>query len=176
MAAPEEAFAQVFQHWAPHADWADFDRGRVTPDVLAQRIALRSGLPLPAVQSLIAGVVHHLQPMPQSLALIEQVRAAGHRLAVLSNMPSGYADHLERTHACFALFEHRAWSGRLGLMKPEPAMFDHLQTTLGTAPEDIVFLDDHLGNVEAARALGWQACHFQHAAQAEAELRALGWL
>ena len=39
-----------------------------------------------------------------------------------------------------------------------------------------MFLDDHEPNVLAARAAGWKALRFEHAAQAEAGLRSAGWL
>jgi putative hydrolase of the HAD superfamily len=172
----QAAFSQVFEHWGP-GDWRDFDLGRVEPDALADRIAARTGFARSAVAALIAAVPHHLQPTPEGVALIERVRAAGHRLALLSNMPAPYADHLEASHACFALFEQRAWSGRIGLAKPERAIFDHLQTMLGVSDAtQLLFIDDHEGNVDAARGLGWQALHFRSSAQAEADLRALGFL
>jgi putative hydrolase of the HAD superfamily len=168
------AFSQVFEHWGP-GDWRDFDLGRVEPGVLADRIAARTGFARPAVAALIAAVPHHLQPTPEGVALVERVRAAGHRLALLSNMPAPYAHHLETTNACFAPFEQRAWSGRIGLAKPERAIFDHLQGALGVdEAASLLFIDDHQGNVEAAQRLGWQALHFRSAAQAEADLRALG--
>jgi putative hydrolase of the HAD superfamily len=165
MAPPEVALAQVFQGWAAGSDWGEFDLGRIGPDALAARLAARTGYPTEAVRALIAAVPHHLQPMPESVALIERLHAAGHRLALLSNMPPPYADHLEATHACFARFEQRAWSGRLGVMKPDRAIFDHLQAALESAADDLVFIDDHRGNVDAARALGWRALHFTGAAQ-----------
>lgn len=176
MAAPEVAFAQVFQGWAPGADWGEFDLGRVEAGALAVRIAARTGYPAEALAALIAAVPQHLQPMPESVALIERVRAAGHRLALLSNMPRPFADHLETTHDCFGWFEHRAWSGRLGLMKPERPIFDHLRDALALDLAHAIFIDDHLANVEAARTLGWQALQFRDAAQCETELTVLGWL
>ncbi|HET9976715.1 MAG TPA: HAD family phosphatase [Burkholderiaceae bacterium] len=176
MAAPETAFAQVFQGWAPGADWGEFDLGRIEPDALAARIAARTGYPLAALAALIAAVPQHLQPMPESVALIERVRAAGHRLALLSNMPRPYADHLEVAHDCFGWFEHRAWSGRLGVMKPGRAIFDHVAAELAIDPREAVFIDDHAGNIEAASALGWSAVRFEHAAQCERDLRERGFL
>jgi putative hydrolase of the HAD superfamily len=173
---PHEAHAQVFQSWAPGADWLEFDRGTVEPDVLAERIARRTGYPRAAIESLIGAIGAHLQPMPDSVALIERVRAAGHRLGLLSNMPRPYADHLETAHDCFGWFDHRAWSGRLGLVKPDRAFFDHLLARLDVAPSQAVFIDDHIGHVEAARSYGWSAVLFQSAAQAEHDLRALGFV
>jgi putative hydrolase of the HAD superfamily len=174
-ADPQAAFSQVFEHWGP-GDWRDFDLGRVEPEVLADRIAARTGFVRSAVAALIAAVPHHLQPTPEGVALIERVRAAGHRLALLSNMPAPYAAHLEATHACFASFEQRAWSGRLGVAKPERAIFDHLLRALAARGDELLFIDDHLGNVEAARACGWRGLHFENAAQTESSLRSTGWL
>jgi putative hydrolase of the HAD superfamily len=177
MAAPDEAMRQVFQGWASGADWLDFDLGHVEPDALAERIAARTGYPRSALAALIAAVPRHLQPMPESVALIERVRAAGHRLALLSNMPRPYADHLEGAHECFGWFDQRVWSGRIGLAKPARAIFEHLRTALALDGLDqAVFIDDHAGNIDAARAFGWPGLHFADAAQCERELTSRGFL
>jgi putative hydrolase of the HAD superfamily len=176
MVSADEAHAQVFQSWAPGADWLEFDRGTVEPDALAERIARRTGYPRAAIESLIGAIGAHLEPMPHSVALIARVRAAGHQLGLLSNMPRPYADHLEAKHDCFGWFDHCAWSGRLGLIKPDRAFFDHVLDKLAATPSQAVFIDDSIGHVEAARRYGWSAVHFQNAAQAEHDLRALGFL
>ncbi len=168
--------AGVFQSHTPDADWAQFDRGQVEPDALAERIAARTGYPVQALSTLIAAIPQHLQPMPASVALLERVRAAGHRLTLLSNMPAAYADHLEARHACFGWFEAGVFSGRVGLMKPERAMFEHAREALALDLEQTLFIDDHAANIEAARTQGWQALRFESAAQCEAELRRDGWL
>ncbi len=174
MVAADEAYAQVFQSWAPGADWLAFDRGAVEPDALAERIAMRTGYARANIESLIGAIGAHLEPMPDSVALIARVRAAGHPLGLLSNMPRPYADHLEAAHECFGWFDHRAWSGRLGLVKPDRAFFDHVLEQLAVEPAQAVFIDDSIGHVEAARRYGWGAVHFQSAAQAEQDLHALG--
>jgi HAD superfamily hydrolase (TIGR01509 family) len=66
------------------------------------------------------------------------------------------------------------FSSRVGLCKPEPAIFELALQRFGLAPADAVFLDDHAANVHAARALGLPTIHFSDAAQAGAELCALG--
>ena len=156
--------AQVTQSFAVEGDWAAFDCGRIEADELAARIAQRTPLPLPQVRTLIDAIPEHLQPMPEMVALLGRLGAAGRRLALLSNMPRPYADHLERQHRCFDAFEHRAWSGRLGVMKPQREIYDHVRERLGVDhASQLLFVDDHAGNVDAARALGWQALHFTSA-------------
>jgi putative hydrolase of the HAD superfamily len=173
----DEAFVKVFERWAIGSDWREFDLGRIEPEALAERISHRTGYARDAIAALIAAVPAHLAPMADSVALIERVRTAGHRLALLSNMPAPYAAHLEAAHDCFGWFEHRAWSGRLGAAKPERGIFDHVQAALSAEdPSRLLFIDDHTGNIDAARRLGWNALHFRSSAQVEDELRALGWL
>jgi HAD superfamily hydrolase (TIGR01509 family) len=166
----------VFQGLGPETDWALFDRGRIEPAALAARIAARTGYPAADLLTLIAAVPAHLTPMAESVALLERARAAGHRLALLSNMPRPYADHLEACHACFGWFDARVFSGRVGLVKPERAMFDLARDSFALDLDDALFIDDHPANIAAAQALGWQALHFEDAARCDADLRRLGWL
>jgi len=168
--------AAIFQGLTPGGDWAEFDRGRIEPDALAERIAARTGVAVQGIQALIAAIPGHIQPIPASVALLERARSAGHRLTLLSNMPRPYADHLEAEHGCFSWFEAGVFSGRVGLMKPERAMFDHAREALALDLEQALFIDDHPANIDAARALGWQALLFENAMQCEAALRRDGWL
>jgi len=168
--------AAIFQSLGPDADWAQFDLGRIEPEALAVRIAARTGFPLEGLRALIAAIPDHLQPLPASVALLERVRDAGHRLALLSNMPLPFAEHLEDRHVCFAWFDARVFSGRVGLIKPERAMFDHAREALALDLDHALFIDDHAGNIAAARAFGWQALQFADAAQCEDDLRRTGWL
>lgn len=166
----------IFQGFALDSDWADFDRGVVAPAALAARLAARTGYPLPAMQALIDAIPDHLVPMPESLDLLARLRAAGHRLTLLSNMPPPYIDHLLARHACFADFDAGVFSGHIGLIKPEPAMFDHARQALALDLQHTLFIDDNPANTGAAQALGWQALHFENAAQCEAVLRRDGWV
>jgi putative hydrolase of the HAD superfamily len=166
---------QVFQGYG--GDWADYDRGTVAVPELVARIAARTGLAPAEVQAVVDGVPEELRPLPDSVALIERLRAAGHRLHYLSNMPAPCADVLERREAAlFAHFDGGVFSGRVQRVKPEPAIYALAAGRFGAAPDELVFLDDHEPNVVAARAAGWQGVHFRDAAQAEAALRSAGWL
>ena len=168
--------AAVFQTFGVNADWSLFDRGQIEPEALAERIAARTGYPLQGLRALIEAIPEHIVPMPASVALLKRVRAAGHRLALLSNMPLPFAAHLEAQHECFAWFDVRVFSARIGHIKPERAIFDHARHALALDLDNALFIDDHAGNIEAARGFGWQALRFEDAAQCENDLRRGGWL
>ena len=165
--------SQIFQ--AYEGDWQHFDRGTVEPPELARRIAARTGLTEDEVHAVIAGCADELQPLPDTVAWLRRLQAQGRPLHYLSNMPEPFAQHFERTHDFMQAFESGVFSARAKLVKPEPEIFAHAAQVYGRAPQALLLLDDHLPNIDAARAAGWQAVHFVDAAQAEAEVAALDW-
>ncbi len=170
--ATEALAADFFQGFG--GDWAEFDRGTLGEAPLAERISARTGLGLHDVRRVIDAVPEELQPVPASVALVERLRAAGHALYYLSNMPEPYAVHLEQTHEFMRLFRQGVFSARVQRVKPEPEIFAHAQAAFGIVGEPALFIDDSAHNVSAARGQGWQAIQFRDAAQCESELTALG--
>ena len=67
-------------------------------------------------------------------------------------------------------FDHEFLSAELGLMKPTREIFAAVQALLVTAPERILFIDDALPNVEAARVAGWDALVYSSNEQLAADL------
>lgn len=172
--ANAQAWVQRFFQGADGGDWADFDRGTLAVPELVQRIARRTALPESEVRGVVDAVAQHLAPVPETVALVRALHAAGVRLHYLSNMPAPYADHLERSHAVMRCFDGGVFSARVGLVKPEPAIFALAARQFGAAPGELLFLDDHLPNVQAAQAAGWQALHFSDAAACGPALQAAG--
>lgn len=155
-------------------DWGRFDRGDIEVDALTESIATRLALAPEQVRAVIDAVPAELEPMADSVALLRRVHAAGHRLFYLSNMPAPFADHLERCHDFLACFEAGVFSARVGLVKPDAAIFELALRRFGLAAGDAIFLDDHPANIGAARAVGLRAVQFADAAQASRELVELG--
>lgn len=165
--------AQVFEAYG--GDWGEYDRGTVTPPVLAQRIAARTGLTVGEARRVIDAVPDALQPLPASVAWLQRLRDAGQRFYFLSNMPAPVAETLQARHAFMGWFAGGVFSCEVGHNKPEPAIYEIAARRFGHAVGELVFMDDHAPNVEAARRLGWRALQFHNAVQAEADLRAAGW-
>lgn len=67
--------------------------------------------------------------------------------------------YLKRFAPVLALFRKVFASYEMGLRKPEPAAFAHIMKEIGVEPNRVLFFDDTLGHVEAARACGLQAVH-----------------
>jgi len=150
--------------------WGEFDQGLITQDEVIARIAARNGWSETEVRAVVEAVPAELALKPETAALIEALKAAGHRLFFLSNMPAPLAEHLARHHPIARWFEGGVFSSRVKQCKPGRAIFDIAAEHFGLAHEELLLLDDHPANVEAARTLGWQAILFSTAEQARHEL------
>jgi putative hydrolase of the HAD superfamily len=95
-----------------------------------------------------------------------------YKLAVLSNAPPRLARWLADWDILH-LFDVVVCSGDEGMVKPNPRIYQLTLARLGVEPGEAVFIDDSVGHVEAARALGVHAIHFTTASALVGELDAL---
>ena len=131
------------------------------------------GWPLAEVAQVVAAGPDELQPLPDTVALIEELKSAGHRLFFLSNMPSPYADLLEDRLPFEQWFEAGVFSSRVKHSKPGEQIYRIASERFGNSSEGYVFLDDQPANISAAIAYGWQGLLFTSAAQARRDIAAL---
>ena len=116
--------------------------------------------------------------LPDMAALVEKLHATGTPLYLLSNAPDLLASWLRagaaERHPFLGLFRDFVVSGEVKCSKPEREIYDLTCKLGGFRPEDAVFIDDVLDNVQGARAAGWTAIHHRSADRTAAELRMLG--
>ena len=91
---------------------------------------------------------------------VRQLREAGKRLAILSNMPHELGETLKKERKRLALFDQVTLSYEIHAVKPDPAIYEHCLQGLGSSPRDSLFFDDRIQNVEGAEALGIRAIQF----------------
>jgi putative hydrolase of the HAD superfamily len=107
---------------------------------------------------------------PAMLAWLPKIKQAGLRLGVLSNMPAGVLEFMLPAFPWLAQFDHLTWSCELGLVKPDPAIYQHTVRKLGVSPGKALFIDNLEKNTTGAEAAGLQAALFQNVEQLQADL------
>jgi putative hydrolase of the HAD superfamily len=107
------------------------------------------------------------------LAWVEQLRAAGYRLGLLSNLHQTFANHLREHAAWLKHFHVPVFSAEVGSVKPEPEIYRHLLGRLGTPAHETLFIDDRQTNIDAARKEGMQGFVFQSVEQLRSDLAAI---
>lgn len=98
--------------------------------------------------------------IPHTVALLRELRSKGVPCHALTNF-GRETFALARTHYPFLEEFDRAFvSAELGVMKPEPRIYEIVEEETGLAPGTILFTDDKAENVEAAAARGWGTHRF----------------
>ena len=157
---------RVFQH----PDWIDWDRGTLSDEAAVERFAGRMQHPVEEMNRLMDHVRQSLHAMHESHELVRRLSARGVPLYALSNMSRSTFAHLKQRHTVFEHFRGIVISADVKLVKPDPKIFEHISRQFGLVPARSVFIDDHLPNVESARALGFKTIHFEDAVQCSREL------
>jgi len=88
---------------------------------------------------------------------IGQLRSAGLRTAILSNLPRVLGEELRRTPGFLDHFDHVTFSYELRKVKPQPEIYVDAIQGLGIEPSEALFLDDKAENVEGSIEVGMPA-------------------
>jgi len=155
---PSEQFSELY--WSTRID---YDKGLTSGPQYWAALGLSAGKTLtPAVIAELTEIdsttwMHFDEPM---WSWIEQLRGAGKRVAMLSNMPPDLGEALKARTSRLRYFDQVTLSYEVLSVKPEPEIYEHCLEGLGTAPGDTIFFDDRIANVRGAEMLGIQAVEF----------------
>jgi putative hydrolase of the HAD superfamily len=155
--APVPAFAEEYWSWRRAYDLAELD---VTG--YWQQVGRGLGRSYSEAQTAELARLDRaswLRLQAGTVALIEDLAAAGQPLALLSNAPDELAEAI-RGLSIAPYFGHLLFSCQLKTAKPDPACYRRALGTLGADPRDVVFIDDRSENVTAAAALGVRSVLF----------------
>jgi len=113
-------------------------------------------------------------PIEENVALMRRLKAAGRPVYALSNFATVKFAIARRMYDFLSEFDDAVISGHVGAVKPDRRIFEILFERVGRRPEELVFVDDQIKNIEAARALGMPAIHFRPGVDLEGELKQRG--
>ncbi|GHT78689.1 haloacid dehalogenase [Spirochaetia bacterium] len=170
---PVEEFDALRWRYRP-----EFDRGTLNGREYYRLVTTKAGLSLPdaALDKMAETDVAGWTRMDEgTVSLMRDIKAAGFKLGILSNMPWDFLTMARRTGLpVLKLFDAAIFSCELGVIKPEPAIYQALIAAVGCDPAEIVFFDDVKANVDGALALGIKAYLWKDADTARSELLGLG--
>jgi 2-haloacid dehalogenase len=111
-----------------------------------------------------------------TVAVLDELRSTGVRLYALSNWSGETFPAARPRYPFLEWFDGIVISGDERLIKPDPRIFRLLLDRYGLAAEEVLFIDDHQANVDAAAELGMHAARFVDAASLRRDLEGLGLL
>ncbi len=162
---PKERFVELYGQGRE-----DYDKGTLTTDAYLGTLIRACGMtPTPA---LMAEILHQdclswTRVNEGMRAWAEELRVAGYRTAILSNMPTDTATFIRASGSLRWVgdFPVALFSCDYGQIKPDPAFFRICLDRLGTAASECLFVDDNKVNVEAAMGLGLAGVQFHSNAE-----------
>lgn len=151
-----EASPAMRSRWI-NSPWVQaFERGECDADTFASHVVDDWNLDLSPSEFVDDFRNWSAGPFPGALDLVRRLRGTV-RMGCLSNTnPVHWQQHLDR----WGIVQHFDWtftSHRMGVMKPNPAVFLHVIRALDIPADRLLFLDDARENVEAARRAGMHA-------------------
>ena len=99
--------------------------------------------------------------IPGTVAILEELRAAGFPLMALSNWGAETFAVVRGDFPFLQHFEHIVLSGEERVIKPDPEIYRRLLARAGRRAEECLFIDDVAANVAAAQSLGFDTIHFR---------------
>ena len=155
---PKDLFTELY--WSERSD---YDKDVISGIEYWQSIAQRRGTTFTTrvIEELIDFDNHSWMQFDSVMwEWIDQLRGVGKRVGLISNMPRGLGEALKSRTQKLDNFDQVTLSYEIHAVKPEPAVYEHCLEGLSTPPEQTLFLDDRIENVQGAELLGIRAIQF----------------
>ena len=92
----------------------------------------------------------------------------------VSNLPAEKWEPLKAMYPYLHYLDEAVISGEEKVIKPDPEIYEITIKRIATPPQETVFIDDRLDNIEAAEAFGFLTIHFTDERKTRSRLRDLG--
>lgn len=168
---------QYFGRWGQRGIFRAVEDGTLSPEEFLRAYESLTGYSATFEEISWAWRGFILPAPPKRLALLHELRAKGYHLALVSNTNpflqhwEESADFCDQGVGIQSFFDRLWYSYELKAYKPDAYFFDRLLVLGEYQPQECLFLDDALHNVEAARAVGIAAIHVPNNEDWEEALR-----
>jgi len=134
---------------------ADFERGLISQESFIEQV-LQYCRPGTTPQQVIDAWMSMLVDLPQErLDAVDQVRAKGYKVYLLSNGNDLHFNYINQTYHLAPHFDGLFLSQKMHLAKPDPAIYLAVDKQINTGSE-VLFIDDIEANrLAAEQTVGW---------------------
>jgi epoxide hydrolase-like predicted phosphatase len=133
------------------------DYGTVSKAVFYKEVSALAGV---SVNEMTQGVEAEIVINISLVSYVKQLRQKDYRTACLSNGTHEWTLAVINNHGLAHLFDEVILSGDLGIVKPNPEIYNHALEKLHVAASEAIFVDDRKVNVDAAESCGIRSLVF----------------
>ena len=155
---------------AASQSWKEYDRGILDQDGVIK--ALQDQYAKERVKAFIDGSLRQLDPSEEGKALFYELKTRGYKIYILSNFSEESMDYCKVKYDYYFLknSDGAVISYEIKLIKPDLKIYAFLLNKYSIKPEESLFIDDSIKNIEAAKKLGIKGILFKNVKQVHAEL------
>ena len=153
--------------------WKSYDAGTLTSRELVSKASSATSIPEETLGRMLKLFRDSMTPKEDTVSLVKQLNHEGHSLYVLSNMPHEMADFLLEKYSFWEEFNGIVFSGHIGKIKPDQAIYAYIMEKYALKPGEAVFIDDMDENLPNAEAAGLRTIRFTDAASCREALHNL---
>ena len=176
MGLPEAEVKEIARNTTFSPEWNEVDKSATAKEKLFDVMLAR----LPekyrkdAARFLNEGVFDGIHSFSYSAEWLNSLKKRGLSVFLLTNYSDWMFEYHFKNEFSFTDYvDGMIVSGRVKLLKPDRAIYEALMDKYGLKPEECVFFDDRLENVEGARKCGIKAFVFKDYESARKELESL---
>lgn len=171
----DDAAMENFLHEVNFMEWnAQQDKGRSFAEGVAElsrQFPQYAGLIQAYHDNWKDSIGNHLEG---TVEIMKRLKKEGYRLYGLSNWSAETFPQMRDKFDFFKLLDEIVISGEVGMIKPEPEIFQHTLERIGEPADACLFIDDAPANVQQAQKMGFATIQFHSPEQLEVELHKLG--
>jgi putative hydrolase of the HAD superfamily len=158
-----------------------YDRGALSAQTYWETVARDLGKTIDAdvlCRLIDADTAVWTRPNVEMMEWAARLNRAGIKTGILSNIGDAMELGVLGRFPALSEFAHHTFSHRLGIAKPDAAIYRHAVEGLGVPAGEILFVDDREENILAARAAGMVAVQYSGHAGFVEEMQRMGldWL
>lgn len=151
-------FSFVRNEVMPHF-WNEYDRGTRSFEEVKEDLRQWNNCEMAKVEEYLQLAIDKQEPIEATERLIEELKEAGYKLYVLSNMSKEFIAFLRQVPV-YRNFDGEVVSCEEGVCKPEEGIYRLLLDRYALEPHETIFIDDRKENVEAAEKVGIEGFWF----------------
>jgi glucose-1-phosphatase len=164
---------EMWRRWLQSSWVRQFETGRIDAHDFSIGVTAEFGLAVDPRRFLQSFIEWPTGLFPGTLEMLARIPRRYQR-AILSNSNALHWPRVMNDMQLGPAFERHFVSHLTGKIKPDADAFEHVVDSLGCAPEEVLFLDDNLLNVEAAKNVGMHSIRVRGPVEAQNALAAFG--
>ncbi len=170
---PRETEEKIIQAVFEHPNWNEFDRGVLSDEEIISLFCQDAPDCAVEIRRIFAGPVEQMiAEYPFAASWVQGLKEMGYQVLLLSNFGDTLFNRMNFDFLPYT--DGGIISYRVKCIKPDPQIYHILMEEYGLTGEEILFLDDNLANIKAAKAEGWNAIWAADHKTALKELEAYG--